>query len=86
VDLKLDAPPDVSREHFRLRRDAATGRFFLKDVSQFGTSVDGNRVPSSLETKNGETRDKNLEVQLPAKSVIGLADVVYLEFEQADVR
>ena len=26
VDLKLDAPPDVSREHCRLRRDPATGR------------------------------------------------------------
>ena len=25
TDLKLDTLPDVSREHFRLRRDPATG-------------------------------------------------------------
>ena len=28
VDLKLTAPPDVSREHCRIRRDPATGTFF----------------------------------------------------------
>ena len=81
VDLKIEEPADISREHCRLRRDPATGRFYLKDVSQFGTTVDGNRVPSSLESRQGETLDSNIEVALPRKSVIGLADVVYLEFE-----
>lgn len=80
VDVKVDAPPDVSREHCRLRRDPATGRFFLKDVSQFGTSLDGVRIPSSME---GE-RDKNIEVEVPARATIGLADVFSIEFEAAE--
>lgn len=84
VDLKLDAPPDVSREHCRLRRDPVTGQFFLKDVSQFGTTVDGNHVPSSLENKDGEDRDRNVEVPLPRRATIGLAGVVTLQFEQAE--
>jgi hypothetical protein len=84
VDVKLDAPPDVSREHCRLRRDPATGKFFLKDVSQFGTTVNGDRVPSSLEKKDGEDRDRNVEVPLSGRARIGLADVVTLEFEAAE--
>jgi hypothetical protein len=82
VDVKLNAPPDVSREHCRIRRDAATGRFFLKDVSQFGTSIDGVRVPSSL---NGG-RDANVEVEIPARATITLADVFSLEFEVSERR
>jgi hypothetical protein len=82
VDVKLNAPADVSREHCRIRRDAVTGRFFLKDVSQFGTSVDGVRVPSSL---SGE-RDTNMEVEIPARATISLAGVFSLEFEAAERR
>ena len=74
--------PDVSREHCRIRRDAATGRFFLKDVSQFGTTLDGVRVPSSL----SEERDTNIEVELPSRATISLADVFTLEFEAAERR
>jgi hypothetical protein len=84
VDLKLNAPPDVSREHCRIRRDPATGRFFLKDVSQFGTTIDGQRVPGSLETKDGQDRDKNIEAPIPPRAVIGLADSVFLTFEAAN--
>jgi pSer/pThr/pTyr-binding forkhead associated (FHA) protein len=79
VDVKVNAPPDVSREHCRIRRDPATGRFFLKDVSQFGTSLDGVRVPSSL----SEERDANIEVELPPAATISLADVFTLRFEAA---
>jgi hypothetical protein len=84
VDLKLEAAPDVSREHCRLRRDPASGRFHLKDVSQFGTSVDGVPVPPSLETGGDAPRDRNVEVPLGKKARIGLAGVVFLEFEQED--
>src|ERR1035438_864164 len=31
TDIKLDTLADVSREHFRLRRDADSGQFFSKD-------------------------------------------------------
>jgi hypothetical protein len=84
VDLKLSSPPDISREHCRIRRDPATGRFFLKDVSQFGTTIDGKPVPGSLQSKDGEDRDQNIEAPLPSRAVIGLADSVFLNFEVAN--
>ena len=80
TDLKLDTLPDVSREHFRLRRDPATGQFFLKDLSRLGTTINGERVPSSVEFVNGERRDRNLEAPVPPQARIGLADVLFLEF------
>jgi hypothetical protein len=84
VDLKLDTAADVSREHCRLRRDPASGRFYLKDVSQFGTTVDGKPVETSVEMVGGEQKDRNVETPLPARARIGLAGKVYLEFEQAE--
>jgi hypothetical protein len=68
TDLKLDTLPDVSREHFRLRRDPATGKFFLTDVSSLGTTIEG-----AAATPNQET-------PLPERARIGLAGVLYLEF------
>ena len=70
VDLKLNTLPDVSREHCRLRRDPDSKAFHLRDVSQFGTTVDGVAVPP------GES-----EVELPKRSRIGLAGIVFLDFE-----
>jgi len=83
TDLKLATVADVSREHVRLRRDAETGEFFIKDLSRLGTSVNGEKVPTSVEFVDGEKRDKNVEVKLPAQARIGLADVVFLEFHAA---
>ena len=84
VDLKVDAAQDVSREHVRLRRDMTTGQFFLKDVSLYGTTVNGQRIASSIDTANGAKRDINLEVALPPVARIGLADMVFLEFRLAN--
>jgi hypothetical protein len=83
VDLRLETLPDVSREHFRLRRDPATGRFFLKDLSRLGTSINGERAPSSIEFVDGEKRDRNMETAVPDQAKIGLADVVFIEFRSA---
>jgi hypothetical protein len=83
TDLKLDTLPDVSREHVRLRRDADSGEFFIKDLSRLGTSVNGESIPTSVEYVDGEKRDKNVEVKLPATARIGLADVVFLNFQAA---
>jgi hypothetical protein len=80
TDIKLDTLPDVSREHFRLRRDPATGQFFLKDLSQLGTTIDGVKAPCSIEMEGGEKRDRNREAPVPARARIGLAGVAYLEF------
>ena len=85
TDLKLNTLPDISREHVRLRRDTETGEFFIKDLSRLGTSVNGKAIPTSVEFADGEKRDKNLEVKLPAQARIGLAEVVFLEFK-ADVK
>ena len=80
TDLKLDTAADVSREHFRLRRDPESGKFFLKDLSRLGTTVNGEKAPSSIEYVDGEKRDRNVEAPVPEKARIGLADVVFLEF------
>ena len=83
TDLKLDTLPDVSREHFRLRRDPASGKFFLKDLSRLGTTINGQKAPSSIDFSDGEKRDRNVETEVPAAARIGLADVLYLEFRSA---
>ena len=80
TDLKLDTAPDVSREHFRLRRDPATGKFYLKDLSRLGTTINGQPAPSSVEFAEGEKRDRDLEAALPDSARIGLAGVLFLEF------
>ena len=80
TDLKLDTLPDVSREHLRLRRDPASGKFYLKDLSSLGTTINGQPAPSSVEIVNGDRRDRNLETPLPDTARIGLAGVVFLEF------
>lgn len=80
TDLKLDTLPDVSREHFRLRRDAASGQFFLKDLSRLGTTINGEKAPCSVDHEGGDKRDLNVEVPLPDRARIGLAGVIFLDF------
>lgn len=81
VDIRLDTSPDVSREHLRLRRDETSGQFFVKDLSSLGTTLDGTAVPSSIEIVEGQKRDKGLEVPVPPRARIGLANAIVLEFE-----
>jgi hypothetical protein len=80
VDLKLNVKKDVSREHVQIRRDAASGKFFVKDLSTLGTTVNGKRLAASIQQTNGEDVDKNIESPLPNKARIGLAGVLFLEF------
>jgi hypothetical protein len=68
VDLALYTSEEVSREHLRLRRDAA-GAFTIVDKSRNGTWVNGKRI----------ARDK--EHALPDRAEIGVADAVKLIFE-----
>src|ERR1700733_3391397 len=82
VDLKLEGPADISREHRHIRRDQKTGIFFIRDLSQFGTTVNGVPIPNSVErVEGGEKVDRNREVLLPSPASITLADVCTLEFE-----
>ncbi len=81
VDLRLETSLDVSREHARLQRTPA-GTFRLKDLSKLGTTVNGAAVPSSLESTGGGVRDLDVWVDLPDRARIGLAGVIFLDFER----
>jgi pSer/pThr/pTyr-binding forkhead associated (FHA) protein len=81
VDVKLQTSADVSREHIRVRRDRASGRFYVKDLSTLGTTIDGQAVASSVEVVDGNKRDKGIEVPLPPHARIGLAGLVFLQFD-----
>jgi FHA domain-containing protein len=86
VDVQLHTSADVSREHFRLRRDPASGTFFIADLSAFGTTVNGKRLPSSVEVVDGQKREKQPPVEnpLPPRATIGVADTVSIEFEAGE--
>jgi len=81
ADLSLDTSLDVSREHARLQR-TPQGAFRLKDLSKLGTTVNGAPLPRSLEAAEGGERDLGQWVDLPDRARIGLAGVVYLDFER----
>jgi hypothetical protein len=81
ADLSLDTSLDVSREHARLQRTPA-GSFRIKDLSKLGTTVNGAPLPRSLESVDGGVRDLDQWMDLPDKARIGLAGVIYLDFER----
>lgn len=83
VDVKVRAAADVSREHLRIRRDPQSGRFFVKDLSTFGTTLDGVPLPRSVEAVEGGKRDLDIEVALPDRARLVLANLVSLEFARA---
>jgi hypothetical protein len=72
VDVRVSTSEDVSREHARIRRDEQTGQFFLIDLSTLGTTLNGRHVPRGVEA----------ETALPPRARIGLADTVFMDFEQ----
>ena len=69
ADLALYANDEVSRDHLLLRRDAATGQFFVTDKSTNGTWLDGKRLK------------RGVEQPLPEKAEIGVAGVLTLAFQ-----
>lgn len=80
VDIKLKTKSDVSHEHAVVRYDEGARRFQIKDLSTFGTTVNGVRVPSSVERAGSEKRDLERWAPLPDRALIGLADVIDLDF------
>lgn len=80
VDIRIVSSVDVSREHARIRRDPATGRFFLIDLSSLGTTLNGRHVPRGYDEVDGRKRENSAETPLPDRARIGLADTVYLDF------
>jgi FHA domain len=69
MDLALYTGDEVSREHLLIRRDPATGLFFITDMSTNGTWLDGKRLR------------KGVEELLPARAEIGVGEVLTLSFE-----
>jgi hypothetical protein len=82
VDVRIAASPDVSREHLRIRRDPASGAFFLIDLSTLGTTLNGRHVPRGFDDREGAKRENGAETALPDGARIGLADTVFLEFRK----
>jgi hypothetical protein len=81
VDVRVSTSEDVSREHARIRRDPATGQFFLIDFSTLGTTLNGRHVPRGVEEREGSKLENGTKTALPARARIGLADTVFLDFE-----
>jgi pSer/pThr/pTyr-binding forkhead associated (FHA) protein len=69
VNLALYSNDEVSREHLRVRRDAARGGFLIVDNSMNGTWLNGKRLTRGQEEK------------LPSQAEIGVAEVLTLHFE-----
>jgi pSer/pThr/pTyr-binding forkhead associated (FHA) protein len=69
VDLPLYTNDEVSREHLRLRRDPATGKFTVSDNSRNGTWLNGRKLA------------RGAEEPLPDRARIQVADVITLSFE-----
>ena len=69
VSLALYTNDEVSREHLRVRLDAAQKRFVIVDQSMNGTWLNGKRLA------------RGVEETLPPKAQIGVAEVITLQFE-----
>lgn len=79
VDVQVVTNSRVSREHVRIRRDGA-GRFFIQDVSLWGTTVEGEPLPPAIKSDEGVLQP-GAERPLPPRARISLADVVTIDFE-----
>jgi hypothetical protein len=69
VDLPLYTTDEVSREHMRLRRDAASGAFTIVDKSRNGTWLNGRRLA------------RDVEIPVPDRAEIGVTEALKLAFE-----
>jgi hypothetical protein len=83
VDVQLVTTPRVSREHCRIRRDDR-GRFFLHDLSTWGTTIDGKPVRPSAASPAAPAADTP-EQELPQQARIQLADAVIIDFQAQPV-
>jgi len=80
VDVRIVSSVDVSREHARIRRDTATGQFFLIDLSSLGTTLNQRHVPCGFDEVDGVKRENGTETPVPDGARIGLAETVFLDF------
>jgi hypothetical protein len=69
VNLALYTNDEVSREHLRIRRDAAQGRFIVVDKSMNGTWLNGKRL------------SRGTQESFSGRAEIDVAEVIKLHFE-----
>ncbi len=69
MDIPLYTSDEVSREHLNLRRDPATGSYFVIDLSTNGTWLNGKRLR------------KGAEELLPDGAELNLGEVLAVHFE-----
>jgi hypothetical protein len=69
MDLALYTNDEVSREHAVIRRDPATGAFFISDLSTNGTTLNGKKL------------QKGVEQPLPERAEISVGGVINMQFE-----
>lgn len=74
VDLTLVTGTKISREHCHIRRDAA-GAFYVRDVSTWGTRLNGQPL-----AKYVEGDPSAMEYALADGASIQLADAIVMEF------
>jgi len=84
VDVQVATTARVSREHVRIRLDGQ-GRFFVQDVSLWGTTVDGVAIPPAVKGAEG-VAEPGPEHPLPVRARIGLADAIVMEFDALELR
>jgi FHA domain len=72
---------DISREHFRLRRDAPTAGFFISDLSKLGTTLDGIVLPGPAAAGTGTGAAAADVIVNGTKARIGLAGVLFMDLE-----
>jgi hypothetical protein len=82
IRLRLNTAKDVSRRHAWIRCDKENRAFYVKDFSTYGTTVNGHPIPKSIDDTSGTPRDREIEFPLPKKARIGLAGLVFLDFEE----
>lgn len=80
VDLQIEGSIRISRVHARIRRDEQ-GRFFIKDLSEWGTTVNGRRIARGVVREGDDVREIDVEAELPSEARIGIAEAVFLDFK-----
>jgi hypothetical protein len=84
VDVQVMTNPKVSREHCWIHCDRG-GRFFIQDVSTWGTSVNGELIPPAVRSEEGSVIQAGARKELPAGARIALADALVIQFQVASL-
>ncbi len=77
VDLQVNTLADVSRRHLLLRYHAEKNTFQVKDISSYGTTIDGRPVRPESATDQAPSAWE----PIPPETTIGLAGVLFIDFK-----